>query len=172
MKRLVYLLIFLSLCIINPVFSDDSQTVFCKPDKIVIDKESYTIEVEPIQIPFSEGWGPKYFRLKISNKHSKSIDILWKSTYYLRNSKVGGIFCVYKEKTPLEKETVLPEQSIERNIAPENLLGVSIIPMNFFKTGSWQYHSEFPIGKNGIMLNMLIDGQKNVEQAEIDFVLR
>ena len=170
MRRLLYAIIIISLSIVNPVLGSDDSAVLCKPDKIVIDKELYKIEVEPIQIPWRDGWGPKSFRLKIFNKNTNNINILWDSTYYLRDGKVDGIFCEFKGKTLRESETILPEQSIERNIAPENLARFDYTFGTLFRTGNTFFNREFPLGRNGIMLNMIIDDKKNVEQAEIDFI--
>lgn len=150
----------------------DYQAVKLHPEKIIIEKERYHIEVEPIRIPYSEGWGPKAFKVRILNRHTSDLTILWKETTYLTNGKVDGVFCTYGDKKEIETEVVLPGKSIERDVSPAHLLGTTLNLNVFFSTGSWRYHSEFPIGMNGISLSILIDNERLNEQGNIDFILK
>ena len=44
---------------------DDRQPVLCTPEQIIIEKDLYRIDIEPIRIPYAEGWGPKSFKIRI-----------------------------------------------------------------------------------------------------------
>lgn len=171
MKKWICAILFL-FSIVNTAFCDDSEAIFWKPEKVVINNELYNMEMEPIRIPYQEGWGPKAFKVKILNKHSKDIEILWKDTCFLINGKLEGVFYTYKDKKKLNNETIPPQQSIERNIAPAYLLRLDMRPIHFFSSGSWQFHTEFPVGKNGMLLYLLIDNKRIAEQVEIDFILK
>lgn len=172
MKK-IFIVSFIIFALVNPALSDDDyQAVLINPPKITIDKELYKIEIEPISILYSEGWGPKSFKLVVSNLKSKNFEISWDATYYLKNGKVDGIFCEYKGKTQLKTESIPSAQSIERNIAPENLSKTHLTPHQFFKTGSWWYHKELPVGRNGIMIKMMIEGKEYTESAEFDFITK
>jgi hypothetical protein len=148
------------------------DSVLWKPSKIIIDKELYRIAIEPIPIQNNEAWGPKFLKFKLLNKKSKDFEILWGKTNYLKNGIVDGIFCEYKGKTKsFEKEIIPSGQSTERTISPENLSGVHLSVFQFFKTRSWWHYSELPVGKNGMMIKMMIDGKEYTENAEFDFTL-
>ncbi len=158
----------LSECVKN-----NEGSVLWNPCSIAIDKELYKIEIEPIPIPYSEGWGPKLLKFKLLNKKSKDFKILWTVTNYVKNGKVDGIFCEYKGKTKsFEDESVPSGQSIEKTISPENLSRLDLSTLNFFRRGSWWFYNELPIGKNGIMIKMIIDGKEYTENGEFDFTLK
>ncbi|MFA5196303.1 MAG: hypothetical protein WC401_10950 [Bacteroidales bacterium] len=168
----------LFLLVSNVIGSSDSVinysgSVLWNPSKIIIDKELYKIELEPIPIQNNEGWGPKFLKFKLLNKKSKEFKILWTVTNYLKDGKVDGIFCEYKGKTKsFEDESIPSGQSTEKTIAPENLSRLDLSTLNFFRRGSWWYYNELPIGKNGIMIKMMIDEKEYTENSEFDFTLK
>lgn len=152
---------------------NDEGSVLWNPCNIIIDKELYKIEIEPVPIKSGEGWGPKLLKLKLLNKKSKDFKILWTMSNYLKDGKVNGIFCEYKGKTKsLEIESIRSGESLERIISPENLSILHLSTLTFFRTGSWWYYNELPIGKNGIVIKMKIDGEEYSERGEFDFTLK
>lgn len=173
MRKTLFVFIFIMFIFVNPVLSGESGSVLWNPNNIKIDKKLYKIEIEPVPIQNNEGWGPKFLKLKLLNKKSKDFKILWPMTNYVKNGKIDGIFCEYKGKNKsFENESIPSGQSTERTIAPENLSRIHLSTLTFFSTGSWWYYNELPIGKNGIMIKMMIDGEEYTEYGEFYFTLK
>lgn len=169
MKKYLILLIVFLLSIPFIAMSED-YAIIAKPDPLLINNNFYEITVGTVRSPYSEGFGVEAFKVKITNKHLKNIEILWDETNFLRDGKLEGVFYKYKSKNVIKNEAIAPGQSIEIDASPAYLLRLDYRPVFYFLRGSWQYHTDFPLGKNGISFQILVDGKKINERAELVFI--
>jgi hypothetical protein len=133
------------------------------------DNSYYTVRFEPLKDGnnfFS------WFRLEITNKTGKDLEIDWNKTRYLYNGRNGGIF-VFMGIRPedIKNSTIPPDiipagQSLSKKISPYRLLARAPLTRNDKNAGEIS-SGPIPNGENGIVLYVRQNGNTIQEKLTV-----
>ena len=147
---------------IIPVFAK-TTTWTSAPEVGKIDKPSYTIEFEPTK---SDSIIFDGFRLTVTNKSAKTLEIDWNKTRYIQDGKTKGLF-YYEgiDSKSIKNKTIKPDvigagKSLSKNICPAKLISYAPIGEESVRPGKKGISCGLiPKGDNGIGLSLRLDGQ-------------
>ncbi len=113
------------------------------------------------------------FKLEITNKSDKNLEIDWNRTRYLYNGRSHGIF-VFKGidpktvKTAIPLDIIPPGVTFSKEIAPLKLVAWAPIKDNSVKAGQVGISpGVLPAGQNGVFLVLIQDGKKIVTKMTV-----
>ena len=114
------------------------------------------------------------FKLEITNKTDKNLEIDWNQTRYLYNGRSHGVF-VFKGIDPKTVKTAIPPDIIppgvtfSKEIAPLKLVAWAPIKDKTVKAGQMGISpGVIPTGQNGVLLVLIQDGKKIVAKLTIE----
>lgn len=139
------------------------------PEIQTVENSYYTAQFEPLTE------GKNYFdsfRLKVTNKTQKNLEIDWNKTRYLYNGRDMGVF-VFKGIKPenIKNSTIPPDiipvgQAFTRDITPLKLLAREPITGKGAKAGKIT-SGPIPTGGNGIFLFIRQNGNSIEEKITV-----
>lgn len=155
---------------IIPVYAK-SKTWTSSPEIGKIDRPSYTIEFEPTKSDETIFDG---FRLTVTNKSAKSVEIDWNKTRYIHDGKNKGLFYFEKiDPKSVRNKTIPPDmigagKSLSKNICPAKLISYAPIGEESVRPGKRGISCGLiPKGDNGIGLSLRVDGQPVSERIMV-----
>jgi hypothetical protein len=117
------------------------------------------------------------FRLTVTNKTGKNLEIDWNKTVYIHNGRTRGGF-VFKGIKPedirnstIPADTILDEHTFSKVISPYKLLARA--PLRDLSVGATEssiYPGILPTGENGIVLVVRLNGKEVVEKITLTIV--
>lgn len=117
------------------------------------------------------------FRLTVTNKTGKNLEIDWNKTVYIHNGRTRGGF-VFKGIKPedirdstIPADTILGEHTFSKVISPYKLLALA--PLRDPSVGATEssiYPGILPAGENGIVLVVRLNGKEVVEKITLAIV--
>ena len=134
----------------------------------------YEAELEPLTN------GHKFFvsfRLTVTNKTGKNVEIDWNKTKYVHNGRTRGGF-VFKGIKPediknstIPADTILGGHTFSRVISPYKLIARAPLRESTVRaTESSIYPGILPTGENGIVLVVRLNGKEVVEKITLTIV--
>ena len=134
------------------------------------DNSYYNVRFEPLKDGFNFFAG---FRLEVSNKTRKDLEIDWNKTRYLYNGRDGGVF-VFRGIRPedIKNSTIPPDvipagQSFSKRISPYRLLARAPLARNDKNAGEIS-SGPIPDGENGIVLFVRQNGNTIQEKLTVN----
>jgi hypothetical protein len=134
------------------------------------DNVYYNVRFEPLKDGFNFFAG---FRLEVSNKTRKDLEIDWNKTRYLYNGRDGGVF-VFRGILPedIKNSTIPPDiipagQSFSKRISPYRLLARAPLARNDKNAGEIS-SGPIPNGENGILLFVRQNGTTIQEKLTVN----
>ena len=117
------------------------------------------------------------FRLSVTNRTGKHLEIDWNETKYVHNGRTRGDF-VFKGIKPedirnstIPADTILAGETFSKVISPYKLVArASIRESSVGGTESSIYPGILPAGKNGILLVIRQNGKEIVERITLTIV--
>ena len=132
---------------------------------------AYEVRLEPITL------GHHFFvmfKLEITNKTDKNLEIDWNQTRYLYKGRSHGVF-VFKGidpksvKNAIPPDIILPGETFSKEIAPFKLVAWAPIKDKSVKAGQRGISpGVLPAGQNGIRLVVIQDGKKIVAKMTVE----
>jgi hypothetical protein len=118
------------------------------------DNSYYNVQFEPLKDGYNFfAW----FRLEVTNKTRKDLEIDWNKTRYLYNGRDGGVFVFMGIRPEDIKNSTIPAdiipagQSFSKRISPYRLLARAPLARNDKNAGEIS-SGPIPNGENGILL--------------------
>lgn len=134
------------------------------------DNSYYNVRFEPLKDGFNFFAG---FRLEVSNKTRKDLEIDWNKTRYLYNGRDGGVF-VFRGIRPedIKNSTIPPDvipagQSFSKRISPYRLLARAPLARNDKNAGEIS-SGPIPNGENAIVLFVTQNGNAIQEKLTVN----